>query len=214
MEAKGTIAHEMSMVYAALAAKDGPEAVRQSQYQVMLDVKNVLPERLQILLPDTFGSTQFLDGAPDWMRWTAGARPDSKESVEAGEEMIRFWHRMGEDPMKKLLILSDGLDVELPGEKPNGADMIAIHHKLRGRIADTYGWGTNATNGFSGLVPGRPDMMKPISIVAKAVRANGRATVKISDNPAKASSVDPKELAFYMDTFGHAGVGAARTTLV
>jgi nicotinate phosphoribosyltransferase len=214
VEVKGTIAHEMSMVYAALAAKDGPEALRQSQYQVLKDVQTVLPEALRLFLPDTFGTTQFLQGAPDWLQWWKGFRPDSKESVEAGEEAIRFWRTMGQDPAKKLLVLSDGLDVDLPGEPGNGADMIAIHKALHGRIIDTYGWGTNASNGFRGTVPGMPDLMKPISIVAKAVEAEGRATVKISDNPAKAKSEDPAELAFYLSTFGQDGVSAARRTLV
>ena len=214
VDVKGTIAHEMSMVYAALAAPDGPQAIRDSQYRMLQDVQSVLPEDLRIFLPDTFGTTQFLENAPNWLQWWKGFRPDSKESVEAAEEAIGFWRRMGQDPKKKLLILSDGLDVDLPGEPGNGADMIAIHKAIGGRTIDTYGWGTNASNGFRGTVPGRPDLMRPISIVAKAVEANGRATVKISDNPAKASSIDPKELALYMETFGHQGIGTERTTLV
>ena len=214
VEVKGTIAHEMSMVYAALAAKDGDEDIRQSQYQVLKDVQSVLPEDLRLFLPDTFGTTQFLEGAPDWLQWWKGYRPDSKESVEAGEEAIRFWRSMGQDPAKKLLVLSDGLDVDLPGEPGNGADMIAIHQKLHGRIIDTYGWGTNATNGFKGTVPGMPDLMAPISIVAKAVSANGIPTVKLSDQPSKASSIDPAEKDHYLKLFGTAGMGPARRTLV
>lgn len=214
VEVKGTIAHEMSMVYAALAAQDGPEAIRQSQYRMLQDVQTVLPEDLRIFLPDTFGTTQFLEGAPNWLQWWKGFRPDSKESVAAAEEAIAFWERMGQDPKKKLLILSDGLDVDLPGEPGNGADMIAIHNAIGGRTIDTYGWGTNASNGFRNTVPGMPDLMRPISIVAKAIDAGGRATVKISDNPAKASSTDPAELDLYMRTFGHDGIGAERTTLV
>jgi nicotinate phosphoribosyltransferase len=214
VEVKGTIAHEMSMVYAALAAKDGDEAIRQSQYQMLKDVQSVLPEDLRIFLPDTFGTTQFLENAPDWLQWWKGFRPDSKESVEAGEEAIRFWKSMGQDPAKKLLILSDGLDVDLDGKAGNGADMIDIHKALHGQIIDTYGWGTNATNDFRGMVPGMPDLMAPISIVAKAVSANGHATVKISDNPSKASSIDPTEKGHYLTIFGQAGIGESRRTLV
>lgn len=214
VEVKGTIAHEMSMVYAALAAKDGDEAIRESQYQVLKDVQSVLPEGLRLFLPDTFGTTQFLENAPDWIQWWRGFRPDSKESIEAGEEAIRFWRKMGQNPAKKLLVLSDGLDVDLPGQPGNGADMISIHKALHGRIVDTYGWGTNASNGFRGTVPGMPDLMAPISIVAKAVSANGHPTVKISDNPAKISSVSETEKARYLTLFGEAGIGARRRTLV
>jgi nicotinate phosphoribosyltransferase len=216
LETKGTVAHEMSMVAAALAAPDGPEAIRRSQYEVLRQVQSVLPERLRVFLPDTFGTTQFLDGFPDDLlpqAWV-GYRPDSKEPFEAGEEAIRFWQRVGSDPAKKLCIFSDGLDVDLPGEPGNGHDMIAIHKHFRGRLGDTYGWGTNATNSFAGTVPGHPDLMAPISIVAKAVEANGIATVKISDNPAKASSIDPEELKRYLEIFGVAGIGKATTTKV
>ena len=214
VEVKGTIAHEMSMVYAALAAKEGDDAIRQSQYQMLKDVQSVLPEDLRIFLPDTFGTTQFLEGAPAWLQWWKGFRPDSKESVEAGEEAIRFWKAMGQDPTKKLLILSDGLDVDLPDLPGNGADMIAIHQALHGRIVDTYGWGTNATNCFRGTVPGMPDLMAPISIVAKAVSADGQATVKLSDQPSKASSIDPTEKDRYLKLFGTAGLGSARRMMV
>ena len=40
------------------------------------------------------------------------------------------------------------------------------------------------TNDFRGLGPGR--RARPFSLVCKAVSANGRPTVKLSDNPAKA----------------------------
>lgn len=214
IEVKGTIAHEMSMVYAALAAKDGDEAIRQSQYKMLQDVQSVLPEDLRVFLPDSFGTTQFLQNAPDWLMWWRGFRPDSKESVEAAEEAIRFWRSVGQDPLKKLLILADGLDVDLPGELGNGADMIGIHKQIHGRIVDTYGWGTNATNSFKGCVPGMPDLMAPISIVAKAVSANGHPTVKISDNPAKISSISEREKTRYLALFGEAGIGSRRRTLV
>jgi nicotinate phosphoribosyltransferase len=62
-----------------------------------------------------------------------------------------------------------------------------------------YGWGTLLTNDFRGLVPdGRLD---PISIVCKVIAADGRPTVKISDNPSKA--IGPaEEIARYTRVFG------------
>ena len=48
----------------------------------------------------------------------------------------------------------------------------------------SFGWGTLLTNDFRGLVPG--DALAPFSLVCKAVSANGRPTVKLSDNPEKA----------------------------
>ena len=48
----------------------------------------------------------------------------------------------------------------------------------------SFGWGTLLTNDFRGLVPA--DALAPFSLVCKAVSANGRPTVKLSDNPEKA----------------------------
>lgn len=214
IEAKGTNAHQMPMVYAALAPSNDDEALFQSQYKVLQDWQTVYGEHLRIFLPDTFGTTQFLDNAPSWVQWWNGYRPDSKDPIEAGDEAIKFWERMGQDPKKKLCLFADGLDVGLPGEKLNGHDMIAVHNYFKGRINDSYGWGTNATNSFHGCVPGEPDMMKALSIVMKPIWANGRATVKISDNPAKAKSEDLEELARYYQTFGKDGIGEYRATKV
>jgi nicotinate phosphoribosyltransferase len=62
-----------------------------------------------------------------------------------------------------------------------------------------YGWGTLLTNDFRGLVPdGRLD---PISIVCKVIAANGRPTVKISDNPSKAIGPEA-EITRYTRVFG------------
>jgi nicotinate phosphoribosyltransferase len=55
------------------------------------------------------------------------------------------------------------------------------------------------TNDFRGLVPG--DALAPFSLVCKAISADGRPTVKLSDNPNKA--MGPKaEIARYKRVFG------------
>jgi len=64
------------------------------------------------------------------------------------------------------------------------------------------GWGTKATNDFIGCVPGKEDdYIKPISLVCKVVEANGRPTVKLSDNLAKAMG-PANEIARYARVFG------------
>ena len=55
------------------------------------------------------------------------------------------------------------------------------------------------TNDFRGLVPG--DGLAPFSLVCKAVSANGRPTVKLSDNPRKAMGPE-EEIARYKRVFG------------
>ena len=62
-----------------------------------------------------------------------------------------------------------------------------------------FGWGTLLTNDFRGLAAG--DTLAPFSLVCKAVAANGRPTVKLSDNPNKA--IGPAdEIARYRRIFG------------
>ncbi len=63
----------------------------------------------------------------------------------------------------------------------------------------SFGWGTLLTNDFRGLAPG--DSLAPFSLVCKAVSANGKPTVKLSDNPMKAMG-PAAEVARYKRVFG------------
>src|SRR5205823_13844636 len=65
LEAMGTNAHELPMALAALA--NGDEALHESQYRVLELWQKSYGGELLIMLPDTFGTTQFLEGAPDWV---------------------------------------------------------------------------------------------------------------------------------------------------
>nr|USU30763.1 nicotinate phosphoribosyltransferase [Methylobacterium sp. OTU13CASTA1] len=173
VEAVGTNAHELPMVYSALA--DGDEALARAPYDVLADWQQDYAGNLLVMLPDTYGTSGFLAHAPEWMNAWTGIRIDSKEPIAGGEEAIAWWRSRGCDPREKLAIFSDGLDVET---------IEAIHAHFHGRMRIGYGWGTLLTNDFRGLVPdGRLD---PISIVCKVITADGRPTVKISDNPSKA----------------------------
>ncbi|MDP0928070.1 nicotinate phosphoribosyltransferase [Paracoccus onubensis] len=173
IEAIGTNAHELPMVYAALAEND--EALRRAPYDVLADWHEEHDGNLRIILPDTYGSEGFLDHAPDWLAGWTGIRIDSGDPAEGAETAIRWWKERGEDPREKLVIFSDGLDVE---------KIVELHRQFHGRVKVSFGWGTLLTNDFRGLVPG--DGLAPFSLVCKAVAANGRPTVKLSDNPAKA----------------------------
>lgn len=203
LEAKGTNAHELPMVLAALADTD--EELKSAQYKLLKQWQNVYRGGLLVMLPDTFGTTQFLRDAPEWVRGWTGARPDSKHPVSAGEELIAFWQRLGEDPKQKLIIFSDGMDVRLPGQAANGDDIAEVLAHFRGRVRVGFGWGTNFTNDFIGCHPEDPDRMRPISIVVKVMDANGRPAIKLSDNEEKA--VGPAgALARYRRVFGTEGL--------
>ncbi len=178
VEAIGTNAHELPMVYSALA--DSDDELRQAPYDVLADWQEEHDGNLRIILPDTYGSKGFLDGAPDWLAGWTGIRIDSGDPATGAELAIRWWTKRGEDPTQKLIIFSDGLDVNKIKE---------LHQKFAGRVRVSFGWGTLLTNDFRGLVPG--DGLKAFSLVCKAIEANGRPTVKLSDNPRK--SMGPQD---------------------
>ena len=173
IEAIGTNAHELPMVYAALA-HDDVELAR-APYQVCADWHEEHEGNLRIMLPDTFGTEGFLKNAPDWLAGWTGIRIDSGDPARTAEMAIRWWQKRGENPREKLVIFSDGLDVEA---------IERLHGQFTGRVKVSFGWGTNLTNDFRGFVPGNE--LAPFSLVCKAVSANGRPTVKLSDNPNKA----------------------------
>jgi nicotinate phosphoribosyltransferase len=188
VEAIGTNAHELPMVYSALADTD--EDLRQAPYEVLADWQEEHDGNLRIILPDTYGTEGFLKNAPDWLAGWTGIRIDSGDPVAGAETAIRWWQDRGEDPRQKLVIFSDGLDVDKIEE---------LHARFKGRVKVSFGWGTMLTNDFRGLVAG--DALAPFSLVCKALSANGRPTVKLSDNPAKA--MGPKdEIERYKHVFG------------
>ncbi|WP_282603546.1 nicotinate phosphoribosyltransferase [Paracoccus sp. PARArs4] len=188
IEAIGTNAHELPMVYAALAEDDA--ALRRAPYDVLADWHEEHEGNLRMILPDTYGTPGFLEGAPDWLAGWTGIRIDSGDPATGAENAIRWWKDRGEDPTKKLIIFSDGLDVDR---------IETLYRQFHGRVKVSFGWGTLLTNDFRGLVPG--DGLAPFSLVCKAVAANGRPTVKLSDNPAKATG-PASEIARYRRVFG------------
>lgn len=188
IEAIGTNAHELPMVHAALA--DDDDALRRAPYDVLADWQEEHDGNLRIILPDTYGTAGFLAGAPDWLAGWTGMRIDSGQPEAGAEAAIRWWQERGEDPRDKLVIFSDGLDVDR---------IIALHRRFHGRVKVSFGWGTLLTNDFRGLVRG--DGLAPFSLVCKAVAANGRPTVKLSDNPEKATG-PADQIARYKRVFG------------
>jgi len=82
------------------------------------------------------------------------------------------------------IVFSDGLNID---------KIYKIEKEFRGKIQTAYGWGTNLTNDVGA---------KPLSIVVKAIEANGRPLVKLSDNINKAIG-KPKTLEKYKKAFGY-----------
>ena len=197
LEAMGTNAHELPMALAALANSD--DDLRASQYRVLELWQKSYGGELLILLPDTFGTTQFLEGAPEWVADWTGQRCDSKDPFVAGDEYIAWLLKRGRDARRKRLIASDGLDV---------GDILRLHEYFAGRIRFSAGWGTLVTNDFRGCHPRGEHDFEPISLVCKLMTVEGRPAVKLSDN-ARKSTGPASEVERYRRVFGTMAVEGA-----
>jgi nicotinate phosphoribosyltransferase len=224
LEAIGTNAHEIPMVLAALAPDDG--VLKASQYQVLDLWQNTYEGALRIMLPDTFGTTQFLESAPSWVADWTGQRVDSKNPYVAGDEYIEWLKARGRDPQNKLIIASDALDVDdilglhayfggmrQPGTSNedfrSAADFLDRKKWTpRRRIRFSAGWGTLLTNDFRGCDPSGGSGFDPISLICKVNTVEGRPAVKLSDNYAKALG-PPAEIDRYRRIFGADGIANA-----
>jgi nicotinate phosphoribosyltransferase len=221
LEAIGTNAHELPMAMAALA--NSAEELHSAQYRLLELWQQTYHGELLILLPDTFGTTQFLEHAPDWVADWKGQRVDSKDPFVAGDEYIAWLERRGRDPRQKRLIASDALDVDrilelhayFGGTLRNGAQ--AADFREAGdflderrwvpdpRIRFSAGWGTLLTNDFRNCNPLGDDSFNPVSLVCKLAEVEGRPAVKLSDNYSKAMGPSD-EIERYRNVFGVAGV--------
>lgn len=221
LEAIGTNAHELPMALAAMAKND--EELKTAQYRLLELWQQTYGGELLILLPDTFGTTQFLRNAPDWVADWTGQRADSKDPFVAGDEYIAWLTARGRDARNKLFIASDSLDVD---------EILGLHAWFGGRVAPGFsrldfrraedfldrkkwiperrirfsaGWGTLLTNDFRDCNAQGGDAFDPPRLVCKLQDAEGRPAVKLSDNPAKALG-RPDEVERYRRVFGVEGM--------
>jgi nicotinate phosphoribosyltransferase len=228
LEAIGTNAHELPMGLAAMAKDD--EELKGSQYRLLELWQQTYHGELLILLPDTFGTTQFLRDAPKWVASWTGQRADSKDPYAAGDEFITWLEQRGSDPRRKLFIASDALDVNtilglhayFGGTLRNGASPADFHQAddflderkwgSEARIRFSAGWGTLLTNDFRDCNPRGDDTFDPVSLVCKLHDVEGRPAVKLSDNFQKALG-PAAEIERYRRVFGLAGVAEVPVTV-
>lgn len=163
----GTYAHEMPMVYSAIADSYGMNPLH--GHEIMKNAwRNRFAPDLMIALTDTYGSDFFfktftLAQANKW----EGLRHDSGDPFVFGENVIQFYQGKGIDPLTKTLVFSDGL---------NPATIQTLQDAFYGRINLMYGWGTDLTNDVG---------LRANNFVMKATSVNKTYTVKLSDNEGK-----------------------------
>jgi nicotinate phosphoribosyltransferase len=181
----GTSAHEMFMVYSGIYHKNNDD-IRGSHNKMLQDWWDVYGYGLSIALTDTYGSNFFFeDFTPEQARKWKGLRHDSGDPFEFGRRAIAFYKNLGIDPREKMIVFSDGLDIDL---------ILALWKEFRGQIKITFGWGTTLTNDMG---------FETLSLVVKAAIANGYGLVKLSDNLAKAMGPSVDVIELFKLIFGH-----------
>lgn len=190
----GTSAHELFMVAAGLtdlASQGNREAIRSSQHQVAREWRKKFGFGLSVALTDTYGTKFIFETAePELALQWKGTRHDSGDRLKYAARTIRWYQDHGVDPLAKMIVFSDGLEVR---------SMIETLNHCQNKILSVFGWGTNLTNDFEP----RPNIgLQPLSLVIKPVAVNGQGLVKLSDNIAKAIG-KPKDIARYKKIFDY-----------
>ena len=163
----GTYAHELPMVYAALADKAGRNPL-EGHGEMMRDWQEVYRGDLSTALTDTFTSDFFFaDFSQTEAEQWKGLRHDSGDPITFGEQVIAIYEARDIDPRQKTIVFSDGLDI---------TTIIELADHFNGRINVLFGWGTTLTNDLG---------IKANNIVMKATAVDGVTTVKLSDNEGK-----------------------------
>ena len=180
----GTFAHEVPMVYAALADSAGSD-IRASHGEMLDDWFERYGESLSIALTDTFGSDFFFAdfGGERAAAWRA-LRHDSGDPIKFGEKVLTFYEQHGIDPKTKTIVFSDGLDI---------ATIVALYNRFKDQVRVVFGWGTTLTNHLGLPIPA-------LNIVMKATAVDGTSTVKLSDVATKHTG-DPETIERYQHEF-------------
>ena len=127
------------------------------------------PDQLGIALTDCITMDAFLrDFGPEFATRYQGLRHDSGDPVEWGEKAIAHYEKLGIDPMSKVLVFSDNLDL---------AKAVDLYRQFSARVNLSFGIGTRLTCDIP--------QVKPLNIVIKLVECNGKPVAKLSDSPGK-----------------------------
>jgi nicotinate phosphoribosyltransferase len=127
------------------------------------------PDQLRIALTDCITMDAFLrDFGPEFAERYQGLRHDSGDPFEWGEKAIAHYKKLGIDPMSKVLVFSDNLDLN---------KAVELYRHFSSRVNLSFGIGTRLTCDIP--------QVKPLNIVIKLVECNGRPVAKLSDSPGK-----------------------------
>jgi len=160
----GTQAHEWFQAHQQIS----PELAT-SQRAALAAWLTEYPNQLGIALTDCITMDAFLrDFGPEFATAYQGLRHDSGDPLEWGEKAIAHYQKLGIDPMSKVLVFSDNLDL---------SKAVGLYRHFSSRVNLAFGIGTRLTCDIP--------QVKPLNIVIKLVECNGKPVAKLSDSPGK-----------------------------
>ncbi len=172
----GTMAHEWIM---AGQGMEEQTSVKYSQRYMLQKWADVYRGDLGTALSDTLGFNAFLNDFDMYFsKLFDGCRHDSGDPHTWCHKLVQHYQNYKIDPLTKTAVFSDGLDFQ---------KMIQIHDAFSKRINVSFGIGTNLTNDCG---------VKPLQIVIKMTKCNGRPVAKISDSPGKQMCEDKEYLKY------------------
>lgn len=161
----GTVSHEFFQATQVL------ESYNHCNYYAMKNWIKVYGTELGIMLPDTISTNIFLqDFNKKFAILFSGIRHDSSCPFKFTEKIIKHYKKFNIDPMSKIIIFSDSLNVE---------KAIEIKKYCKGKIKCSFGVGTAFSNDF--FKKNSTEISQPLNMVIKLWSCNGQPTIKLSD---------------------------------
>ncbi|MDR0807480.1 MAG: nicotinate phosphoribosyltransferase [Enterobacteriaceae bacterium] len=160
----GTQAHEWFQAFQQISP-----VLANSQRAALQGWLDEYPDQLGIALTDCITMDAFLrDFGIQFASQYEGLRHDSGDPFEWGEKAIAHYQHLGIDPLTKTLVFSDNLDFD---------KALALYKHFYMRVKLVFGIGTHLTCDIPNV--------KPMNIVIKLVKCNGKPVAKLSDSPGK-----------------------------
>jgi len=163
----GTVAHEWIMFHGATV---GYKEANNAAIKAWREVYN---DELDVVLPDTYTSKTFFKTLNETILASLSTfRQDSGDPIIFTDLLLGNYTE--EDP-KKTIIYSDNLNV---------TKVLVINKYREGEVIKKYAIGTHFTNDIEGI--------KPLNMVIKLDKVNGKNTIKLSDTEGKITG-NPEE---------------------
>ncbi|KPI87952.1 putative Nicotinate phosphoribosyltransferase [Leptomonas seymouri] len=176
----GTQAHEWFQAFQQLS----PE-LRRSQIMAMDYWLQEYPHCLGVALTDCITMDAFLNDFDSRLANAyQGLRQDSGVPTEWGQKAVAHYKALGIDPHTKTLVFSDGLDLE---------KAVSLYNQFKNSTNVMCGIGTQLTCSIKGV--------RPMNIVMKMVRCQGKPVAKVSDSPGKSMCQDQAYVEKLMEVF-------------